>query len=159
LEFNPTPLDLVALCEEIIEEVKVGYPQNIHINFVHQGLCEQVSVDEFLLRHILQNLVSNAIKYSKVGGTVNIVLACSTTHLTIRVEDHGIGIPQQHQHRLFEAFHRAANVGQIQGTGIGLTIVKRAVDAHGGAIEFNSVEGQGTTFIIRLPFTNGDPIT
>src|SRR5690606_24751910 len=101
--------------------------------------------------HILQNLMTNAIKYSRSNGIVRIMLACTESVLTLRVEDQGIGIPQQDQSRLFEAFQRAANVGQIQGTGIGLTIVKRAVDACGGRIEFESTEGVGTTFVVTLP--------
>jgi signal transduction histidine kinase len=67
------------------------------------------------------------------------------------VSDHGIGIPQEDQSRLFEAFHRAANVGQIQGTGLGLLIVKRCVELHRGTIRFESQEGKGTIFIVHLP--------
>ena len=121
------------------------------IDFTHQEACGQVVIDEFLFSHILQNLASNAIKYSNSGGTVHIDLACSDSAVTLLVEDQGIGIPEQHQSRLFEAFRRADNVGQIQGTGIGMTIVKRAVDACGGTIAFESAEGKGTTFIVTLP--------
>ena len=156
--FKETNLDLVTLCQEVIEEAKVGYRQEITIDFKYQGDCQQIRGDEFLFTHILQNLVSNAIKYSPTGGTIDIVLDCSNTALTLRVEDHGIGIPQEHQSRLFEAFRRASNVGQIQGTGIGMTIVKRAVDAYSGRIEFKSSEGQGTTFIVQLPVSQGKDV-
>jgi PAS domain S-box-containing protein len=153
-EFRPRSLDLVALCHEIIEDVKIGYDHDININFASEGPCHAVIVDEFLFGHILQNLSSNAVKYSKAKGIVDIHLSSTEVGLVLKVEDHGIGIPQQHQGKLFEAFRRAANVGQIQGTGIGMTIVKRAVEAHGGTIEFTSVEGEGTTFIVRLPIVN-----
>ncbi len=149
--FKPTSLDLVALCEEIVEEVRVGYAPGIEIELTHQGVGGLIRADEFLFSHILQNLTSNAIKYSREGGQVLIALTRSGSALELRVEDHGIGIPERHQSRLFEAFHRAANVGGIQGTGIGLTIVKRAVDAYGGTIAFKSVEGEGTTFTVKLP--------
>lgn len=149
--YKPAPVDVVVLCEEIIEEIRVGYRQNATIEFVSEGSCKTVNTDEFLLSHILQNLASNAIKYSQNGGMVRVLLNCSDSVLTLRVEDQGIGIPERDQSRLFESFRRAANVGQIQGTGIGLAIVKRAVDACGGTIEFTSVEGEGTTFIVTLP--------
>ncbi len=149
--FKPTPLDLVALCEEIVEEVRVGYSQSVEIELTYQGIDDLIEADEFLFSHILQNLTSNAIKYSPEGGRVQIALVRSGGVLELRVEDRGIGIPEGHQSRLFEAFHRAANVGVIQGTGIGLTIVRRAVDAYGGAIAFESVEGEGTTFVVKLP--------
>ncbi len=151
LEFKPHTLDLGALCQEIVEEVKIGYDHDVRIDFSYEGTCGLVGTDEFLFGHILQNLTSNAIKYSSAGSIVHIQLACSDADLTLRVADQGIGIPAEDQKRLFEAFHRATNVGQIQGTGIGMTIVKRAVEACGGSISFESVEGQGTTFIVSLP--------
>ena len=149
--FKPTSLDMVALCEEIVEEVRVGYAQPVEIELTYQGIEELIAADEFLFSHILQNLTSNAIKYSREDGRVQIKLIRSGQTLQLSVEDHGIGIPERHQNRLFEAFHRAANVGSIQGTGIGLTIVKRAVDAYGGTIAFKSVEDEGTTFFVQLP--------
>ena len=150
-QFKPTSLDLVALSTEIIEELQLGYGQGVEIELAHQGVGDLVKADEFLFSHILQNLTSNAIKYSRAGEQVQVALTRSAATLELVVEDHGIGIPERHQDRLFEAFHRAANVGSIQGTGIGLTIVKRAVDAYGGTITFESVEGEGTSFTVRLP--------
>ncbi len=155
-EFRPRTLEIAALCREIIDDVKVGYQEGIHIDFVLESQHSLVFIDEFLFGHILQNLASNAIKYSKTGSTVRILLNCSDTELILRVEDQGIGIPEQYQRNLFEAFRRATNVGQIQGTGIGLTIVKRAVEAHRGTIELTSAEGKGTTFIVKLPITVGN---
>lgn len=155
-DFRPRRLNLAALSEEIISDVKVGYSQDVKLDFIWEGHCNSTIVDDFLFSHILQNLVSNAIKYSRDGGQVKIQLSCSDSGLQLSISDQGIGIPAQHQHKLFETFHRASNVGSIQGTGIGLTIVKRAVDAHGGTIEFTSVEGVGTTFVVRLPAVNAE---
>lgn len=149
--YKPSLINLVALSEQILEDVRTGYPQQVQLELSTSGDCHEVMADEFLFSHILQNLTTNAIKYSRSNGIVRIMLACTESVLTLRVEDQGIGIPQQDQSRLFEAFQRAANVGQIQGTGIGLTIVKRAVDACGGRIEFESTEGVGTTFVVTLP--------
>lgn len=157
-DFHPRLLDLAALSQEIIDDVKVGYSQDIPIELSLEGNCHSVVADDFLFSHILQNLVSNAIKYSKVGGRVQVHLRCSDTGLSLSIEDQGIGIPVQNHDKLFETFHRASNVGQIQGTGIGLTIVKQAVDAHNGTIEFTSVEGVGTTFVVKLPLIDQNQI-
>lgn len=151
LEFKPNLINLISLCQEIIDEVTVGLEDGIKIEFIYSGACQQIRIDEFLFTHILQNLMTNAIKYSKPNTTVHVVLTCENMEVVLRVEDQGIGIPKEHQARLFEAFRRASNVGQIKGTGIGLTIVKRSVEAHGGRIEFESTEGQGTTFVVTLP--------
>ncbi|MBI1282596.1 MAG: PAS domain S-box protein [Anaerolineaceae bacterium] len=152
-DFRPRNLDVIPLCQEIIEDVKVVYKPDANITFSAEGKCESVNIDEFLFSHILQNLTSNAVKYSKSDGQVDIHLNCSPARLILQVEDNGIGIPASHQAYLFQAFRRATNVGQIQGTGIGLTIVKRAVIAHGGKIDFSSVEGSGTTFTVTLPLS------
>ncbi|HVU15215.1 MAG TPA: PAS domain S-box protein [Phototrophicaceae bacterium] len=152
--YKPITLDLVALSEEIIDEVRMSYRQDIIIEFTPQGDCRSSQADEFLFSHILQNLASNAVKYSRAGGIVRVHLTCTPDEVRLQVQDQGIGIPVEHQSRLFQAFRRATNVGQIKGTGIGLTIVKRAVDACGGKIEFESAEGQGTTFVVTLPIVD-----
>jgi signal transduction histidine kinase len=151
--YQPALIDIVALTEEILEDVRAGYPDHAHLELVTSGNLHEVMADELLFSHILQNLTTNAIKYSPEGGIVRVVLACDDAALTLSVEDRGIGIPEQDQSRLFEAFRRAGNVGHIHGTGIGLTIVKRAVDACGGKIDFESTEGVGTTFVVTLPIS------
>ena len=153
-EFNPGPVQLDALFSQTIDEVIIGYEKEIYIDAVHHGDCQLVNIDEFLFGHILQNLTTNAIKYSYEGGTVRVTLACSHTSVTLEVKDYGIGIPEKLKGELFEPFRRGSNVGQIQGTGIGLSIVKRAVEAHGGTIGFESTEGVGTTFVVHLPVSS-----
>jgi signal transduction histidine kinase len=108
-------------------------------------------VDEKLLRQILSNLLSNAIKYSLQGSTVQLELVCREGEAIFRVRDEGIGIPPEDQARLFESFHRAGNVGNIPGTGLGLTIVKKSVDLQGGTITVDSRVGGGTTFVVTIP--------
>jgi signal transduction histidine kinase len=106
--------------------------------------------DEGLLRHVFTNLLSNAVKYSPEGSQVHFSIHREGTEAVFEVRDHGIGIPAEDQKRLFQAFHRASNVGGIAGTGLGLVIVKRCVDLHGGTISIESEPRCGTTFIVRL---------
>lgn len=151
LTFTPGPLDILRFCEELVEEVQLTIGAGHTVTFVHRGQCPDVSMDESLLRQILYNLLSNAIHYSDPGSTVHFELTCSDDRVTFRVSDQGIGIPPEEQERLFEAFHRASNAGHIPGTGLGLTIVKRAVDLHGGTITISSQVGKGTTFTVTIP--------
>ena len=85
------------------------------------------------------------------GGTVEVSLRREAHTLLISVRDEGIGIPDNDQLHLFEAFHRASNVGKISGTGLGLVIVKQAVEAHNGTITVDSTLGEGTTFVVTIP--------
>jgi signal transduction histidine kinase len=119
--------------------------------FIIKSQYTDVVMDKTLLRYILSNLLTNAVKYSPGGGTVQLEIHCGTDQTVIRVADEGIGIPEKDQKRLFEAFHRAQNVGAIKGSGLGLTITKRAVMLHGGSIHFESQVGVGTTFTVTLP--------
>jgi PAS domain S-box-containing protein len=148
---DPKPTDLIELCENIVHEVQISYSQDNTIKFVHNGIINPLNIDPELTSHILHNLLSNAIKYSPSDGIVTLHVIYSKQTLTITVQDEGIGIPQNYQEQLFQPFQRASNVGTIQGTGIGLTIIKRAVDAHQGEIQCISKEGEGTTFTVSIP--------
>jgi PAS domain S-box-containing protein len=110
-------------------------------------------LDETLLHHVLTNLLLNAVKYSEDRSRIDLSLDIREGHLSIMVRDHGIGVPPSDLPRLFESFYRASNVGKVTGTGLGLTIVKRAVDAHNGQISVQSELGKGTSFIIKVPLT------
>lgn len=104
-----------------------------------------------MLRHILNNLISNAIKYSPSVSLVNFELNCQDKWIIFKVQDSGIGIPQDDLQHLFESFYRANNVENIPGAGLGLAIVKKAVDLHGGTITVDSEVGVGTTFTVTIP--------
>jgi len=91
------------------------------------------------------------VKYSPPDAPVDFVVRPEGSEAICRVTDRGCGIPEVDQKRLFQAFHRGSNVRQIPGTGLGLLIVHRCVGLHAGRIAFESVEGQGTTFTVRLP--------
>jgi signal transduction histidine kinase len=153
LQLQPVPLDLVEFCHGLIEELQLSLGQHHSLVFTHQCHNLNVCMDEKLLRHILTNLISNAIKYSPNCGIVTVNLVCQDSSAIFQIKDQGIGIPLADQEKLFEAFHRAQNVGNISGTGLGLAIVKRAVDLQGGEITVNSQVGEGTMFTVALPLS------
>lgn len=151
LQFEPKPMDLADLCHKVVEELRPGVAKQHVIRFERQFERGNLNLDEKLLRHILTNLLSNAVKYSPAGSTVSMLLAERDGQAFIEVGDQGIGIPPQDQARLFESFHRASNVGNRQGTGLGLVIVKKAVELHGGSIAIDSKVDAGTRISVRLP--------
>ncbi len=119
--------------------------------------ASQPYMDEKLLRQILENLLNNAIKYSPRGSNIDFIISGLDQQAVFTIRDRGIGIPPEDQPRLFETFHRAANVGTIAGTGLGLAIVKKCVDIHQGQIAVESEIGVGTTFTVTLPIYNLEP--
>lgn len=151
LTYYPDFINLATHCQTVVEEIKSIDRLRHEIRFGHSAGCERVFADDKLIGHILRNLLSNAIKYSPSGGAIEVNLECTLGQIVLMVADNGIGIPEKDQKRLFEMFHRADNVGTISGTGIGLAIVKHAVNTCGGTITFESREGAGTTFTVTLP--------
>ena len=166
LEFNPVPLNLLALCRELVEDLQLTAKTQHSISFDCQGSCSSAYLDDRLVRQLLTNLLSNAIKYSPEGGNIQFNLVFEhdsavvetsagalvrTSAVTFRIRDQGIGIPPEDQAHLFDAFYRSSNVGTISGTGLGLAIVKKCVDLHGGQIAVESEVGLGTTFTVILP--------
>ncbi|MBL7870474.1 MAG: PAS domain S-box protein [Cyclobacteriaceae bacterium] len=137
--------------DEVKEELKsiLKSGQNIHIEC--QATSSMVYSDTRILRNIFFNLVSNASKYS--GAEQNIYLSCShdKKNISFKIRDEGIGIPFSDQKHMFERFFRASNADQIQGTGLGLNIVKRYTELLRGTITFTSECGKGTTFILEIP--------
>jgi signal transduction histidine kinase len=160
LTFKPAALDLVPFCRRIADEIESATSQRCPIRLqTSDGSVESAHGDESLLRHIFTNLLSNAVKYSSPGQPVDFTLQRAGAILVGQIVDRGCGIPDADQRRLFQAFHRGANVRQISGTGLGLLIVQRCVSLHGGEIQFESLEGQGATFTVRLPlFTQTQPV-
>ena len=150
LEFKPAPLDLAGLCESLVRQVGSSSESKCPIHF-RVGELPAACGDENLIRHILLNLLTNALKYSREAAAIEFTLERHNSEAIFRVRDQGIGIPVADQKQLFTAFHRGGNVGQLPGTGLGLVIVKRCVELHNGQITCASAEGQGTTFTVRLP--------
>ncbi len=151
LEFQPRLVDLRKILQEAVEEAWDSHVREWTISLKESGQAQSIWADEKLLHQILNNLLSNAMKYSPDHHEIDLELRWLSSEVKIRVRDYGIGIPPVDQTSLFESFFRATNVGTIGGTGLGLTILKRAVDRHGGKIKVKSTEGAGTTFTITLP--------
>ncbi len=151
-----------AQLKDIIQLMLKGYEdelahKNIQLQFDAplEGLPE-VLVDEEKIRLVIQNLVDNALRYTPGGGKVTVSMKRDTENMEnmeVRVQDTGIGIPIESQHRVFEKFFRADNAKKIetQGSGLGLYLAKNIVEAHGGTIRFESQENKGTTFIFTIP--------
>jgi len=158
LTLHPIWMDIEDFCHDVIAGVREIAPHH-QIVLTNNAAGERGVFDERLLREALHNLLSNAIKYSAEGSTVIVSLSCAEDVVTIELQDEGIGIPRLDQARLFEAFHRARNVGTRQGSGLGLAIVKRALDAHRGTIDVVSEEGAGTRFTLRLPRLYLQPVS
>jgi signal transduction histidine kinase len=110
----------------------------------------EAQADEALLGHIFTNLLSNAVKYSEPGATVHFAVERDGPEARCVVRDHGIGISEEDQQQLFKAFHRGSNVGTRPGTGLGLLLVKRCADLHGGNVRISSRIGEGTTVMVEL---------
>jgi len=151
LTCKPVPLDIVCFAERIIDETQSISNRKCPITLQTEGDISNACADEALLRHILGNLVANAVKYSPEGSEVALRIHREGTDVVFDVIDRGIGIPEKDRARLFEAFHRCSNVGDTPGTGLGLVIVKRCVDLHSGTLGIESEPGRGTTFTVRLP--------
>jgi signal transduction histidine kinase len=151
MQFSPKNVNLSKLCRDIVEEIHLSASQKREIDFKIEHCESYVVLDETLVRHILYNLLSNAIKYSKDDRKVIFRLNNDCEKTDFVVQDFGIGIPEEEQNKIFEAFHRARNVGTISGTGIGMTIVLRSLELLGGRIEFTSRLNVGTTFKVTIP--------
>nr|WP_243147488.1 ATP-binding protein [Scytonema sp. UIC 10036] len=150
LTCNPSPLNLIQFCQELVEQNSCIASSKISINFDILGTCDDAYLDEELLRPMLINLLSNAIKYSHQGGSVSFTVQCADGIAQFLVQDSGIGIPEADLGHIFEFFYRGSNVGNIGGTGMGLAIVKKCVDLHQGSIGVESCVNQGTTFTVKL---------
>jgi len=107
--------------------------------------------DASVIRHVLENLLSNALKFSSAPGRVVVEITTPSERLRVRVSDSGIGIPAADLPLVFKSSTRGANVGARRGTGLGLSFVKRLVDSLGGSVSVKSIEGRGSTFDVQLP--------
>lgn len=154
VKLNIQDVDLDQLCKYVIDGTKSLLKNDRRIIHKIHGESKSLHVDQNILKNILFNLISNAIKYS------NKDVLCDIYHqekgIVIHVEDEGIGIPQEDQAHLFTRFFRAGNVTNIQGTGLGLNIVKRYVDLLGGSISFQSEHEKGTIFTVMIPYKNDE---
>jgi signal transduction histidine kinase len=151
LPCQPERLNLEQFCWDLLDTLHPIASDRASIAFTFSGDLSQVELDPSLLRPIINNLLSNARKYSPAGTPIQFDVSCQDHAITLCIQDNGIGIPAASQPYLLDAFYRCQNVGSIPGTGLGLAVVKRCVDAHHGQILFTSTEGVGTTVTVILP--------
>jgi PAS domain S-box-containing protein len=156
LVYNPAPLNLEQFCLELIKDFSIVESSECEVVFTCHSDRTDAVMDEGLLNYMFGNLLSNAIKYSPRGGKIQFNLICDPIEKVaiFYIQDQGMGIPEADQARLFESFYRGSNVQSIKGTGLGLVIVKRCVDAHRGQISVTSQIGVGTTFTVILPLNS-----
>jgi PAS domain S-box-containing protein len=154
---RPAPLDLAMFCQRLVDEVNSATSSRCPIHLATTPGMPEAMADESLLRHIFTNLINNAIKYSPIASPVEFRVEARDHLAVFTVSDRGIGIPAEDAHLLFQAFHRGRNVGDRPGTGLGMTVVKRCVELHGGRIAFESTEGRGTTLVVALPLFGAGP--
>ncbi len=146
--------DLISLCEEVVEAMAMVLKTGQTMSYDHVGTTSIVNLDSNLLHHCLLNLLSNSSKYSHDDGYIELITEITESTCIIWIKDNGIGIPQEDQAYLFEAFFRAGNTVDIEGTGLGLNIVKRYTDLMNGTINFESSERLGTVFTLKFPIAN-----
>jgi PAS domain S-box-containing protein len=151
MEFKPAPLELRTFVRRLVDEVLSATDRRCPIEFSVAEVPAVVHADSRLLGHIFTNLLHNAVKYSDAGRAVQFEIGCAGADLVCTIRDRGIGIPEADREWLFNAFHRGRNVGDRPGTGLGLVIVKRCVDLHGGKIRVDSKLGEGTSVTLSLP--------
>lgn len=152
---NITSVQINELLERIMKRLRpIAQKQNVE--FVMESFRPVVAeVDEVKLTLALTNLIENAIKYNNPDGWVHVSLNADHQNFFVTVEDNGIGIPKEAQNRIFERFYRVdkSHSREIGGTGLGLAIARNAIIMHRGAIKVHSMEGEGTTFTVRIPLT------
>lgn len=143
-------LDLPALCTEVVNEMQGILKPGQKIDYQHTG--DKIALfDNQMVRNILLNLISNAIKFSPENKDIILKTRTDEDAIGIEVSDKGIGIPKEEQEHLFERFFRARNATNIQGTGLGLNIVVKYLEAMNGKIDFKSEINHGTTFNLSIP--------
>lgn len=154
-DLYPVDSDIVEICRKAVLELQPhAEKKKIALDFVadhkHTPL---VSIDVDHAQESIMNLVENAIHYTKEGGSVSVRITADTSGVTIAISDTGIGIPKEDVPKIFNRFFRAKNAIEsgVNGTGLGLFIVKRIIEKHGGKIWFESKEGSGSTFFVFFP--------
>lgn len=146
----PVLFDFPALALEVKDEMQDYLKHGQQIIFAHEGEAKQVMLDKQLMKNILINLLSNASKYSDEAMPIHLRTKITPEIVNLEVQDAGYGIPREDQGRLFSPFFRAGNVSGIQGTGLGLNIVKRYIELMGGILAFQSRENEGSTFTVTF---------
>jgi heavy metal sensor kinase len=156
IEFQPSTLDLTETLRDVARLMEPA-AANRGVRLGLDGPSIVIRGDREGLMQVFTNMVENAIKYNRPGGSVDVIAGAEGGWATVTVADTGIGIPKEDLSKIFDRFYRVdASRGVTQGSGLGLSIVRTIVESHGGRIEVESIVGKGTTFKVYLP-ANPDP--
>lgn len=156
LEIKPESINLNELVTALVSDFSLVTEQSglkLVMNVPSDPI--KANIDRGIFLTIIENLVSNSIKYTPRGGQVTITLSLTPESLTVKISDTGVGIPREQQKRIFEKFFRADNAKgmPVEGTGLGLYVSRSMAEQSGGHLTFTSEEGQGTTFVLEYPVT------
>ena len=152
--FHPIKFDLKQLCIDVIETSFDNQKDGSKVQLFFEGADFIVFADKNLMEYSLFNLLNNAFKYSEGLGDIKLNLSSNSSNIILEVIDFGIGIPEEDQHKLFNTFFRASNTNGIQGTGLGLYIVKTFTEKNSGNIQLESHLGKGTKVTLKFPSQN-----
>jgi signal transduction histidine kinase len=149
--FNPIEFDLKQICLDVIETSFSHQIGGRKVQTIFEGANFNIFADKNLMEYSLFNLLNNAFKYSSGTGNITLQLIANTTTIEIQIIDNGIGIPEKDLPKLFNTFFRASNTEGIQGTGLGLYIVKTFTQRNSGTITIDSTLGKGTKVTLQFP--------
>ena len=150
-EIKKESFSLDEYFEQLLFKIKIGIGKSHHIIAQIDDHLGNIETDKKLFSQITNNFLSNAFKYSEQNSDVHITARIDDDKLFFSVKDHGIGMDEQTLQMIFDSFYRAKNVTNIEGTGMGLSILKKAVDLLGGKINANSTKGEGSEFMVLIP--------
>lgn len=150
-------VDLAKLVDQEVDSLKTtAKTHDLRLQYRAPRAHPQLMLDEGKIRQVIMNFIDNAIYYSRPSTTIHVILEQQGSDIVLEVRDTGIGVPASEQKHLFGKFFRATNARKQRpdGTGVGLFLVKRVIDAHHGQVIFSfKKEGEGSTFGFRLPLT------
>jgi signal transduction histidine kinase len=149
-------LDIGDLCRSIAAEVETVWCAGHEFIVSLAADCGTAVIDDILFRRILQNLLTNAFRYTPTNGTVSLHVYREKDMLLLEITDTGIGIPEEDQALIFDPFYRSRNVEGRRGLGLGLSIVREALSQMGGTITMTSTTGKGTAMLVKIPVV--DPV-
>jgi signal transduction histidine kinase len=147
----PQLLDIREVCSRIAAEVQAVWGSGLKLNISIATDCGSAMLDETAFRRVLENLLTNAFRYTPLDGIVSLIVQRENSRLCLEISDSGIGIPEDDLALIFDAFYRSRNVEGRRGLGLGLSIVHESLSQMGGIITVNSRVGEGTTMRVEIP--------